>query len=161
MARNAAVKFLPEFSYAKYPGEKHAITLDGKPFNYLGPGTALSKRENPDGSPTPGNEPISTLDQIAKNHDDRYALAGDDLDKQHEADLIMLEEIKNTKFTTLSDKLWAFVASKIISAKVKLGMGISEKILRRHGYIKSHGKGITAKLEGINFDQMASQFGSL
>ena len=57
---------LQSFSYARYPNEQHAISgakdTYGQPFNFMGPGTRIDLRLNPDGTPKPTSTPINSAD---------------------------------------------------------------------------------------------------
>jgi hypothetical protein len=117
--RNMAVKFLPRFAWEKYPGEKH---LPG--YSFCGPNSRLDIRLDENGNPKPGGEPISGLDQIAYIHNYTYKYAGDDLDLQHNADLIMLEKLKELKPQSSSERFYRWLCEQIIAAKVRMGMGL-------------------------------------
>ena len=56
---------LKPFTYARYPGEMHAISeapdTFGQPLNFCGPGTRLDLRLNPDGTPKPNSIPIKVI----------------------------------------------------------------------------------------------------
>jgi hypothetical protein len=151
--RNAAADFLPKFDWEKYPGEKH---LPG--YNYVGPGTRLDLRLDENDKPKAGEEPINGLDRIAYFHDLRYKYAGDNLDLQHNADLIMLEDLEKLKPQSLMERFYRWLCEKIISAKVKLGMGLSnlgrwEPKNRK----KYEGSGI----HSVDINELAREYGSL
>jgi hypothetical protein len=159
--RNDAQKFLPEFIWAKYPGEHHAPG-----YNYLGPGTRLDIRLDDNMQPKPGEEPINQLDNVALHHDIRYSHANGNLDKEHEADLIMLEELKHVKPTSALERFWKWIAGEIISAKVKLGMGIDDDIMDKHGYGLDKNNefeeyGIDEASSRLLFAKLAKEDGSL
>ena len=53
-----------------------------------------------------------------------YLQAGDDLDLKHRADGIMIEALKLVKPGTFGERVARWIAEKIISLKLKLGMGL-------------------------------------
>ena len=117
---------LPGFVWSKYAGEKHMPA-----YQYLGPGTDLNIRLDDNLQPRPGEEPINKTDEIAYNHDINYLEAGDNLELKHEADKIMIEALKQVKPGTFGEKVAKWIAEKIISLKLKLGMGLVDDEARQ------------------------------
>ena len=112
---------LPGFPWAKYKGEFHVLPQ----YNYLGPGTQLSIRLDENMIPKPGEAPIDPTDKVALAHDIRYQLSNDDLDKKHEADRIMLEELAKIQPETFREKFSKWVAEQALTLKLKMGMKIN------------------------------------
>ena len=122
----------PGFPWAKYPGEYHAFGG----YNYLGPSTRIDIRLDENMIPKSGEEPIDNTDRAAMNHDIRYILAdkSDDpntstddakvLESKHEADKIMLAELEKIDPSCFREKIAKWLSSKILSLKVKLGVGL-------------------------------------
>jgi hypothetical protein len=137
----------------KYPGEKH---LPG--YNWAGRGTRLDIRLDDQDKPKPGEEPISGLDAIAQIHNYMYKYAGDDLDLQHNADLIMLEKLKELKPQSLSERFYRWLCEQIIAAKVRMGMGISDL---REWTPKKRKKYEGCGVSDADIIEMAKQWGSL
>ncbi|ESP04431.1 hypothetical protein LOTGIDRAFT_170824 [Lottia gigantea] len=77
---------LPEFPWAKYPGEKH---LPGH--NYTGSGTRLDLRLDENDKPKPGEEPVNRVDAVALKHDILYR--NKDITSRDEADRQMIIEL--------------------------------------------------------------------
>ena len=162
--RDTSLKLFPyEFDWAKYPGEKHLPPIDGLSFNYFGPGSRLDIRLKDIDSgiyePKVGEEPTCGVDNAAYIHDIRYTLAGDDLSKQNEADLEMVENLKQVKPKSSYEAFAKWLGIGIMSAKAKLGLGIDDDIMEKHGY------GIETNEEfdkyGIDFNELAKKDGSL
>ena len=67
---------LNKFTYQRYPGERHAISLApstfGKPMNFMGPGTRLDLRLNADGTPKSDSQPVNRADFASYRHDLAY-----------------------------------------------------------------------------------------
>ncbi len=68
------------FTATGIPGELHLISPSGV-HNFVGPGTNLSLRLNPDDTPKDWSLPIDRDDQAAYTHDLAYRDAGDSLEK--------------------------------------------------------------------------------
>ena len=99
---------------------------------YTGPFTRLDIRCEPDCSPN-NLKPIPNPDynynqisEICHKHDELYQESGEDHNKKIEADKILLNELSKINPRNLSEKLQKFLVEKIISMKVKLGLGIRE-----------------------------------
>ena len=67
---------LSAFTFSRFPNERHAISLApetfGKPFSFMGPGTNLDKRLNPDFTPKSDSLPINKSDLASYYHDIKY-----------------------------------------------------------------------------------------
>ena len=76
---------LNKFTYQRYPGERHAISLApstfGKPMNFMGPGTRLDLRLNPDNTPKVNSLPLSKSDYASFRHDLAYDRAKKEYEK--------------------------------------------------------------------------------
>ena len=162
--REASLKLFPyEFSWAKYPGEKHLPPIDGLSWNYFGPGSRLDIRLKDIDSgiyePNPDSEPTCEVDNAAYIHDVRYLLAGDDLEKQNEADLEMVENLKHVKPKSNYEAFAKWLGIGIMSAKAKLGMGIDDDVMEKMGYGLDSNEDFDKY--GINFNELAKEDGSL
>ena len=73
--------------------------------SFTGPGTRLEQRLNVDHSPKEFSKPINRIDEIAYQHDLAYRDAGDDLDRKHEADRIMLKLLDSITDPTVRERL--------------------------------------------------------
>ena len=107
-------------------------------YNYLGPGTRTDIRLDENLQPKPGEEPINATDAVALSHDIRY-MQSNNLDDKHSADRIMLRELEAIQPATFKEKIARWIAYKIISIKIKLGLGlegISEQELLGLGLVK-------------------------
>jgi hypothetical protein len=161
--RNSAQKFLPEFTWAEYPGEHHLPPIDGLSWNFFGPGTDLRERLKDTDSgvyePKSFSEPTCAVDSAAYIHDVRYLLADGDLEKQHDADLEMIENLKHIKTKSPYEAFAKWLGIGIMNAKVKLGMGIDDEVMNKMGYgLESHED---FDKSNINFAELAKKDGSL
>ena len=93
------------------PFEKH---LPG--MRYCGPGTNLTSRLYPDGTPRSGCEPVDRVDEAAMKHDIEYAIHKD---RRHrlEADKVMINELLNINKPTLRERLERMVVIPIMYIK--------------------------------------------
>jgi hypothetical protein len=161
--RNAAQKFLPEFSWSEYPGEHHLPPVDGLKWNFFGPGTDLKDRLKDIDSgiyePKPNSEPTCAVDNAAYVHDIKYLLADGNLDKEHEADLEMIENLKHIEPKSPYEAFAKWLGIGIMNAKVKLGLGIDDDIMEKHGY--GLDKNNDFEKDGIDFAELAKVDGSL
>lgn len=111
----------------KLPIELH---LPG--YQYCGPGTKLKERLER------GDPGINPLDQACKQHDIAYS-KHKNLSDRHIADKILAEKawqrVKD-KSSSISEKLNAYMTTNIMAGKIKLGMGVRSKIIKRHRAIK-------------------------
>ena len=120
------------FTTTGIPQELHLIN-----HQFTGPGTDLFyENESRPGrlyeDPTKDNYllpkewsiPINPLDEAAYRHDLKYYFAGDDLELKHKADNEMIKELENYTPESLIDKFYKWVVIKILSMKVKFGLGV-------------------------------------
>ena len=128
------------FTTGKYTGELH---IPG--YNFTGPGTRLELRLNPDNTPKSDSIPINGIDWLAYHHDLAYRSAGDNLEKKHEADKIMIDGLDKLEGLTIRQRLTRWMVKKIMQSKVKFGLGIN---YNKHGNncikcLLIHGKGLS------------------
>ena len=73
---------LKAFTISRYPGERHARSLAsdtfGKAFQFMGPGTDLTRRLNPDETPKMDSQPVNKADYESYKHDLAYKHAKDE-----------------------------------------------------------------------------------
>jgi len=114
----------------KLPGQKYKGEMHFFNSNFIGPGTDLKQRLDENNNPLPHSIPVDRCDLAAMNHDIKYY--DENLKNRHIYDKEMLEELKNIKDLTIKERLERFIISKIISLKLKLGLGLllSEKLNR-------------------------------
>ena len=103
-AQEAITKSGISFPWSKYKGELH---MPGG-YNFLGPGSDLSKRLNDDETPKPGEEPIDRVDAAALAHDLRYYAK--DKHSRHFADDLFLDELNAIRNPSLRERLTRFIA---------------------------------------------------
>lgn len=125
------------FVVERYPGEQHAReNLIGRPYNFLGPHTNLSRRiSRHTGLPKESSLPINSIDNDARIHDQIYDQLASEyyknptpenrrrkLDEIHHADDVFIENVKRHR---ADDPVVANIAANLIRAK-KLGerMGV-------------------------------------
>jgi len=111
------------FSTTKIPGEMHYI-INGKPASFAGPGTRLDLRLDENGHPKPWSKPVNSTDEACMKHDINYEKAGTDLNKKHEADKILLQDLEAIQPNTFSEKIMKFIIDKIIKLKLSFGLGL-------------------------------------
>ena len=109
---------LPGFIWAKYKGGYHF-----PPYNYLGPDTRLDIRLNENNIPKPGEEPINAIDQLAYIHDLAYQKS-DNISDRHEADIQMINGLKQLKNLSIPQRLIRAMIIKLFQAKIKLGQAL-------------------------------------
>src|SRR5829696_2580044 len=114
---------IPGTPWSKYPGEKH---LPG--YQYCGPGTRLDIRSDENDRPLSGEEPINRVDQTCYRHDLDYRNAAEDLSKKHEADRIMLQQLNSITNPALRERLDRLLIKGIINSKLKLGVGLEDRV---------------------------------
>ena len=119
------------FKTRLYPAELHYVISPGNVSSYCGPGTNLQERCYPDCNennlhPKEFSKEKNQVDQACHIHDHLYESSGEDLNKKHEADKVMLELLEKITPTTLSERMQKFIVSKIIGLKLKLGLGLEE-----------------------------------
>ena len=107
----------------------------------------------------PDNEPTCAVDNAAYVHDIKYLLAGDDLEKQHNADLEMVENLKHIEPKSPYEAFAKWLGIGIMNAKVKLGLGIDDDIMEKHGYGLE--KNEEFDKQNIDFAKLAKEDGSL
>lgn len=90
-------------------------------YNYCGPFTKFSERFER------GDPGINRVDEACKNHDYMYN-RNKEKEKRHEADRKLLQELNEIEDATASEKVARAVIRPVISAKLKLGLGIGEKV---------------------------------
>lgn len=95
-------------------------------YQYCGPGTKLEKRMER------GDKGINGLDAACKTHDIAYSQSSD-IKQRHKADQQLAErawERVKSKDSTWGEKLNSYLVSNIMKAKVKMGMGVSRKVVK-------------------------------
>jgi len=102
----------------KLPFELH---LPGHSFR--GPGTRLDKRLNLDRTPKPWSKPINRVDEVTYNHDLCYDKHQDTKTRNEVCDKDMLKKLDGIYNPSLRERIDRGIVHKIISSKVKLGMG--------------------------------------
>ena len=108
---------LPGFIWSRYPGEKHLPS-----YNYLGPGTRLDIRLNKNNNPKVGEKPINAIDHLAYIHDLAYQKS-DNISDRHEADIQMINGLKQLKNLSIPQRLIRAMIVKLFQTKIKLGQG--------------------------------------
>ena len=119
------------FTTTGIPNELHLIN-----HQFTGPGSNLFyENESRPGrlyeDPTKDNylqpkewsTPINQLDEAAYRHDLKYYFAGYDLELKHKVDNEMIKELENYTPDSLIDKFYKWVVIRILSMKVKFGLG--------------------------------------
>ena len=94
-------------------------------YQYCGPSTRLDIRLDENNKPKSGEEPINRVDQTCYEHDVGYQEAGDDLQKKHTADLIMLQQLNAITAPTIKERPARLLIKAAISTELKLGVGIT------------------------------------
>ena len=102
--------------WSKFAGEMH---LPGH--NFTGPGTKLSRRLNPDGTPKSWSKPVDRVDSAAYRHDLAYA-AHTDTTNRIVAHRKMLKELDEMPNPTLKEQMGKAIVKPILSPKVKFGL---------------------------------------
>jgi len=120
------------FTYERFPGERHGISLApatfGQPFSFMGPGTRLDMRLDANYVPKPDSQPINRADMVSYQHDVAYDRAKKNylknptpenrkaqLNKVWEADDRFINEMNND-----NEEPMAPIAGKLISTKKSL-----------------------------------------
>ena len=98
-------------------------------YNFLGPGTKLKKRLNPDLTPKKWSKSVNRVDKAAYYHDLCYLKNDDTTTRNAVCDKNMLKELKGIYNPTLRERLDKSIVSKLIGTKVKFGMGVKKKSL--------------------------------
>ena len=86
------------------------------------PGTRLDIRLNENNIPKSGEEPINAIDHLAYIHDLAYQKSNNISDR-HEADVQMINGLKQLKNLSIPQRLIRQLIIKIFQAKIKLGQG--------------------------------------
>ena len=90
--------------------------------SFTGPFTRLDLRLDKNDNPKPWSKPINQVDSQALIHDIAYR-DHEDLPSRHNADRNMIEGIKNMKNPSFRERMEGNLVSKILTRKIKLGMG--------------------------------------
>lgn len=96
-------------------------------YQFCGPGTKLHTRLKR------GDQGINPLDKACKIHDISYS-QNKDISQRHQADRELTErawERVKAKDSTLGEKVNAYLVTNAMKAKVKFGLGMEEKRLKR------------------------------
>ena len=112
------------FTTTGIPGELH---LPFPTHNFVGPGTNLNIRLNPDDTTKEWSKPIDKDDEIAYQHDLAYREAGDDINKKHEADKIMLYQLDSITDPTIKERLHRTLIKTALKTKLFLGVGLVQE----------------------------------
>lgn len=123
------------------PFEFHLPYNFKKTYSYCGPGTRLKQRlEN-------NSQPVNPLDDYCKTHDIAYSLSSNISDR-HSADKVLLagaEERIKAEDASAGEKTAAWIVSKAMKAKLKLGMGLKFKAQRNAVSSKKRSKKSSSK----------------
>ena len=103
--------------WADYPGEIHIPGM-----NYIGPGTNLEERLNPDGTWKYSNEPANRVDEIALRHDRVYADERTTTAARSEADRLMIDELNAIPDPTMVERILRAIIIPILSVKLFFGV---------------------------------------
>ena len=118
---NAATSNI-KLPWAKFPGEMH---LPGHQF--LGPGTRLDKRLNPDRTPKDWSKPINRVDNAAYYHDLAYDQHTDTASRNI-ADRVMINDLNNISNPTIRERVERAIVKPILSTKASLGLGLKKAL---------------------------------
>ena len=113
---NSVTKHI-KLPWARFPGEMHFPGAQ-----WLGPGTRLDLRLNPDNSWKDWSKPIDRVDYAAYKHDLAYA-EHQDTENRNKADRTMLEEVNRIEKPTLRERIERSVVKPIIGTKARFGLG--------------------------------------
>ena len=91
-------------------------------YNFLGPGTKLNKRLNPDLTPKESSLPINRVDEAAMNHDICYLKNKDTKTRNKVCDKKMLQDL-NILNPSIRERIDKSIVGNIIRAKMAIGMG--------------------------------------
>ena len=119
---------LPGLPWSKYPFEKHLPN-----YSYCGPNTRLDIRLDNNDKPKPGEEPINSVDTACYKHDIAYHDSGDDLDKKHIADKILLQQLNAITNPTIRERLDRLLIKGAINTKLLFGAGFKIMKLNSKG----------------------------
>ena len=93
--------------------------------NFMGPGTKLKKRLNPDLTPKKWSKPVYRVDKAAYHHDICYLKKDDTATRNSVCDKNMLKELEGIYKPTLRERFHKSIVSKLIETKVKFVMGVN------------------------------------
>ena len=91
--------------------------------NFMGPGTKLKKRLNPDLTLKKWSKPVNRVDKAAYHHDICYLKIEDTASKNAVCDKNLLKVLEAIYNPSLRERLDKSIVSKHIGTKVKFGMG--------------------------------------
>ena len=96
--------------------------------NFTGKNTRTDLRLDENGEPYEWSKPVNKIDAISKDHDVGYELFGGNKYGEHILDKIMVKELDDIPYNTLTpyEKLQKCLVRNGINIKQKLGFGISE-----------------------------------
>ena len=95
--------------------------------NFTGPGTKLSKRLLPDGTPKSWSKPINRVDQAAYHHDLCYAKHKDTSARNSICDKAMLASLDAIPNPTPRERMDRSIVRPIIGTKARFGLGVGKK----------------------------------
>lgn len=106
----------------KLPGQRYEGEMHYPNANFMGPGTRLDLRLNPNLTPKQDSVPINRVDEAAYRHDLWY---NQFTDPQHnQADRLMMDEIDSIEDPTPKERLMRAAAKPMLLGKSKLGLGV-------------------------------------
>ena len=91
--------------------------------NFTVPGTKLSQRLNPDGTPKEWSMPVKRVDNATYHHDLCYSKHDDTKTRNEICDKMMLSELSGILNPALRERLDKSIVGKLIRAKVNFGLG--------------------------------------
>ena len=100
--------------------------------NFMGPGTKLNKRLNPDLTPKKWSKPINRVDKAAYNHDLCYLKNNDTATRNAVCDKNMLTELKGIHNPTIKERMKRGLVSLFIGTKARFGCGVGGKKKFQH-----------------------------
>ena len=95
---------------------------------FTGPGTKLSKRLLPDGTPKAWSKPIYQVDQAAYHHDLCYDQHKDATARNSICDQAMLASLNTIPNSTTRERLNCSIVGPIIGTKVRFGLGVNKNV---------------------------------
>ena len=95
--------------------------------NFIGPGTKLYKRLNPDGTPKEWSIPINRVDNAAYHHDLCYSKHDVTKTRNEVCDKTMLGELNGIVNPILRERIDKSIVENLIKAKVNFGLGLPIK----------------------------------
>ena len=97
--------------------------------NFIGPGTKLNKRLNPDLTPKEWSKPINRVDKAAYHHDVCYLKNNDTATRNEVCDKNTLKELKGIYNPTIRERMERGLVSSLIGTKARFGWGLNKKKL--------------------------------